>query len=201
MRQFFSWRIWAAFGAIIGLFLLLKLVLPADAAEKQKLTGPPERQVDFVSLVYTVQPSADFSVRSGLVTGSADFVIDGQRTMHVMQGTLGDVTCRDYTTIGNCAVVADLLGDAVIWFALVPVQAGLKVEAPPIVELRDEGIARLRNGWLVPLANAVDRSCPQETGSLDEFIHRFGPGSTTIIDVSKQRITQVRCSSSVKATS
>jgi hypothetical protein len=98
-------------------------------------------------------------------------------------------------------VLADLLGDAVIWFTLVPVETGFKVEAPPIVELLDDGIARLQNGWLVRMAGAVDRSCPQETGSLVEFLRDFGPKSTTIIDVAKQRITQVKCSPDVTATS
>ena len=67
-----------------------------------------------------------------------------------------------------------------------------------IKELLDDGVARLSNGWLVRLANTVDRSCPQETSSLSEFIRRFGPGSTTVIDLSKQRITMVRCSPLVK---
>ena len=120
--------------------------------------------------------------------------------MKIVQGTLGEITCEDYTEVGRCVVLADLLGDAVVWFALVPVQTGFKVEAPPIVELLDDGIARLENGWLVPLAGAVDRACAQETGSLAEFLRDYGPGSTTIIDIPKQRITQVKCSPSVTAT-
>ena len=97
-------------------------------------------------------------------------------------------------------MLADLLGDAVIWFALVPVGDGLKVEAPPIVGLLDDGIAQLANGWRVPHASVVTRSCPQETTSLSEFLRDFGPESTTIIDVAKQQITQVKCSPKVTAT-
>src|SRR4051794_29217549 len=115
MRQFFSWRIWAAFGALVGLVLVLRVVLPASASEDDPSIGPPSHSVDFVSLVYAVQPSSDFAVHDGLVTGYADFIIDGQRTMHVMQGTLGSITCDDYEVIAKCAVVADLLGDAVVW--------------------------------------------------------------------------------------
>ena len=201
MRQFFSWRIWAAFIALIALAVTLKVVLPASAAKDTTPTGPKERTVQFVSLVYVVQPSDQFAVNSGVVSGTADFILDGQRTMHIVQGTAGQITCKDYTEIGRCVVLADLLGDAVVWFALVPVQTGLKVEAPPIVELLDDGIAKLQNGWLVPLATAVDRKCEQDTASLAEFIRQFGPESTTIIDVAKQRITQVKCPDSVTATS
>lgn len=201
MRQFFTWRIWAAFVALGVLAVTLKLVLPAGAAKQETASsGPTARTVQFVSLVYAVQPSNTFAVNNGIVTGSADFVLDGQRTMKVVQGTLGDITCPDYTAVGHCVVLADLLGDAVIWFALVPVQTGFKVDAPPIVELLGDGIARLENGWLVPLAGAVDRSCAQETGSLAEFLRDYGVGSTTIIDVAKQKITQVKCSPSVSAT-
>jgi len=201
MRQFFSWRIWAAFGAVVGLALLLKVVLPASASEPEANIAPTERHVDFASLVYAVQPSPDFAMHDGSVTGLADFVIDGQRTVHVLPGTFGEITCDDYLVIAKCAVVADLLGDAVVWFALVPVQTGLKVDAAPIVELLDNNIAELRNGWQVPMATSVVRNCAQETGSLDEFIRRFGPGSTSVIDLSKQRITLVRCSPDVQPSS
>lgn len=203
MRQFFSWRIWAAFGALVLLAVTLKVVLPAGAAKTAATpAGPPERTVQFVSLVYAVQPSNTFAVNDGIVTGSADLVLDGQRTMHIVQGTLGEIDCPNYTKVGQCVVLADLLGDGVIWFALVPVESGFKVNAPPIVELLGDGIARLKNGWLVRMASAVDRSCKngQETGSLVEFLRDYGPQSTTIIDVAKQRITQVKCAASVTVT-
>ena len=201
MRQFFTWRIWAAFGALILLAVTLKWVLPAGAATSDTTpSGPTERNVQFVSLVYEVQPSSSFAVHDGIVTGSADLVLDGQRTMHVVQGTLGEIDCPDYTEVGKCVVLADLLGEAVIWFALVPVETGFKVEAPPIAELLADGVARLENGWLVRMASAVDRSCAQETASLVEFLRDYGPQSTTIIDIAKQRVTQVKCSPSVTAT-
>lgn len=201
MRQFFSWRIWAAFLALIVLAVTLKLVLPAGAATDTVTPGLVERTVQFTSLVYVAQPSNTFVINGGIVTGSVDFILDGQRTMHVYQGTPGEISCKDYTEIGRCVVLADLLGDAVVWFALVPVADGLKVEAPPIIAVRDGGIAELANGWLVPMANIVDRKCAQETASLGEFIRLYGPSSTTVIDVAKQRITQVRCADSVTVTS
>ena len=200
MRQFFSWRIWGAFIALAVLAVSLKVVLPAGARSDPANIGPTPRTVQFVSRVYLVKASNTFTVNGGSVSGSAEFILDGQRTMHIYQGTPGEITCDDYTVIGRCVVLADLLGDAVVWFALVPVETGLKVVAPPIVALLDDGIAQLSNGWLVPHANAVDRSCPAETDSLTEFIRDFGPQSSTIIDVSRHQIVQVKCSPSVTAT-
>ena len=63
----------------------------------------------------------------------------------------------------------------------------------------DDRFVRLQNGWVAKLAASVDRSCSQQTGSLAEFVRRFGPASTTVIDLSKQRITIVKCSADVKA--
>jgi hypothetical protein len=194
MRQFFSWRIWAAAASVIALALLWKVVAPDAGVIGVGPSGPKQRTVQFVSLVYAVHPSIGFTVAGGVVGGSADFVLDGQRTMHVVAGTPGDIACDDLTALGRCVVLADLLGDAVVWFTLQPVQTGLKVHAPPIVELLDDGIARLENGWLVPYDSAVGRKCGEkETGSLAEFLDEYGPQSTTVIDVARQRITQVVC--------
>ncbi len=193
MRQFFSWRVWFAFAALVGLTLLLKVVLPADASKQSVANGPPERTVDFVSFIYQVQPGTRFFILDGVVSGSADVIIDGQRTMHIVEGTPGAINCPDYEEIGRCVVVADLLGDAVVWFEIVPVRPGYKVNAAPVVEIVDDTLVRLDNGWLIRTANSVDRRCKQETGSLSEFITNFGPGSTTIIDVATQKVSAVVC--------
>lgn len=200
MRQFFSWRIWVAFAALIGLVVLLRAVLPSDSADEPVAVGPADRTIDFVSFVYQVKPSSRFFVLDGVVNGSAEVVIDGQRTMQIVDGTPGDLNCPDFTEIGKCVVVADLLGDAVVWFDLVPVvQPGYKVNAAPIVEILDSGLVRLENGWLVRTANSVDRRCDQETGSLTEFIRDFGPTSSTIIDVATQKVTAVVCANAENA--
>ena len=198
MRQFFTWRIWAAFGALAGLALLLLVVLPDSAASNEPASsGIEPRQIDFIALVFQVTTSDDFLINDDVVTsGSADLVIDGQRTMHIFEGTLGSNDCPN-SGVAQCAVLADLLGEAVVWFALVPLQDGLKVAAPAIVDLLGNGIVQLSNGWLLRTAEQVDRKCAQETGSLSEFVSKFGPESVTAIDVSMQRITSVTCSPNV----
>ncbi len=197
MRQFFSWRIWAAFGALIGLTLILKTSLPSTAATTTSTPSAESRTVDFISLVFQIKPSNDFNVTDGVVRGSASFVIDGQRTMRVEAGTLGENLCPDYTQNAHCVVLADLLGDAVIWFAIVPVEQGLKITLPPITTLLGNGVVQLSNGWLVRTATTIDYKCPIETASLREFLSKFGPGSTTVIDVTKQRVVAVQCAPDV----
>ncbi len=199
MRQFFSWRIWAAFGALIGLTLLLKTSLPSSASSSTATAHSTARTIDFISLVFQIAPAEDFAVVDGVTQGSAAFILDGHRTMQITPGTLGQNDCDDYTQIAHCVVLADLLGDAVIWFAIVPAEPGLKVSLPPIVSLLGNGVVQLSNGWLVRTAKSVDYKCPQETGSLSEFLSKFGPESTTVIDVSKQRVTAVQCAENIKA--
>ena len=196
MRQFFSWRIWAAFGALAGLTLLLWVVLPDSTASNEPASSVVQpRQIDFISPVFQVTTSDDFLINNDVVTsGSADLVIDGQRTMHIVEGTLGSNECPNSTGVAQCVVFADLLGEAVVWFALVPLQVGLKVAVPPIAALLGNGVVQLSNGWLLRTADQVDRKCAQETGSLSEFVNKFGPQSSTTIDVAKQRITSVTCS-------
>jgi hypothetical protein len=198
MRQFFSWRFWAAFGALMGIALLLKTTLPTTTQSRDVTPKTETRTIDFISLVYQAEPTADFNIVDGVVQGSASFVIDGHRTMRIETGTLGTNLCPNFTQLAHCVVFADLLGDAVIWFAIVPVEQGLKVTLPPIVSLLPNGVAELSNGWLVKTATTVDYKCTQEPASLREFLTKFGPGSTTVIDVSKQRVTAVQCAQDVK---
>lgn len=194
MRQFFSWRIWMAIASLLGLVVLLRVVLPAGATKQEAASATPDRVIDFVSAVYVVVPANRFFLLDGLVNGSADVIIDGQRTMHIVEGTPGAIDCPTYDEIGTCVVVADLLGDAVVWFDLVPVQPNLKVNAAPVVDILDDNYVRLANGWVIKSASSIDRRCKQETGSLREFIDTYGAGSTTIIDVATQRVTAVVCS-------
>jgi hypothetical protein len=199
MRQFFSWRIWAAFAALIALAFALKTLLPTSGTSDAAVSGTSARTIDFMAPVFQLLASTDFSVADGVVHGSADAVIDGNRTMHIVDGTLGSNSCTDITAVSACVVFADLLGEAVVWFALVPAEAGSKVTLPPVKSLLGNGLVQLSNGWIVRTATSVDYNCPQETGSLSEFVSKFGPKSTTTIDVAKQRVTAVQCSPEVTA--
>ena len=56
-------------------------------------------------------------------------------------------------------VVADLLGEAVVWFALVPMSASPTSVQLPSIDTIDEGVATLVNGWQLRYAPVLDRRC------------------------------------------
>ena len=201
MRQFFSWRFWAAFGALLGLALVLKMSIPTTAAPRVDTPTATTRTIDLISLVFQIEPSTDFNVVEGVAHGSASFILDGHRTMRIEAGTLGSNECPDYTQVAHCVVFADLLGDAVIWFTIVPAEPGSTVTLPAIVSVLRDGVVELSNGWLLRTVASVDYKCPQETASLKEFLSKYGPASTTVVDVSKQRVTAVQCAQDVKSSS
>ena len=53
----------------------------------------------------------------GTATGEMRLALDATRTMVVKPGTPGEITCAKLAEINQCIVAADLLGDAVVWFA------------------------------------------------------------------------------------
>ena len=71
--------------------------------------------------------------------------------MRIVPGTPGEVNCPALDEVAKCAVVADLLGDGVVWFAIVPLATSQTVALPAIVSL-DDGFATLTNGWQLPYA-------------------------------------------------
>ena len=88
---------------------------------------------------------------------------------------------------------ADLLGEAVVWFATLPKAERETVELPPIVDLED-GFAMFESGWRIRYAPVIVRSCEgEDIVSFSDFLRRFGPGSTTVVDLETQLVTEVRC--------
>jgi hypothetical protein len=194
MRQIFSLRFVAALGAVVGLFALLLLVFRGGDSIADVLDPtPPTRRVDLVERVYAPVPSPDFEVADdGTTRGTLELVLDGERTVRVVEGTYGEVTCDRLSELGGCAVVADLLGDAVVWFALVPMGPGANVVFPAIVALEDDR-ATLTNGWQLPYAPVLDRRCPREFASFREFSDELGTAFTSIYSLDDAQLTAVVC--------
>jgi hypothetical protein len=195
MQQFFTWRFWAAILAPVALVLLLQqVVVGRDDALDQAVEGstPTTHRVDLLSVVYAAN-SSGFAIGSdGLSTGNLELVLDAQRRMRIMPGTAGEVQCDELDGIARCAVIADLLGDAAVWFAIVPLAPRLTIELPPIVSL-DGGYATLENGWQIQHLSVVERRCDTETESLAQFLREFGPSSTTVASLARQQIVAVDC--------
>lgn len=205
MRQLFTWRLLAALGALAllafgadrafgvtgpsGTFVSSS---PASIGEDGE---PVTRRVDLIAPVANVERSTDFAItEDGLTVGFLDAVIDGQRVARVVPGTPGVIECANLRSPDRCVVFADLLGDAVVWFALMPQGPNDTVELPPIVDLQD-GFAIFENGWEVAYPPVIERGdgCGDDIVSFGDFLRRFGPNSTSIVDLETMQVTEVEC--------
>jgi len=158
-------------------------IVPADEA----------RKLDLVSWVYGIQPAPGFAIVDGKTTADLALVLDGTRTMIIKAGTEGEINCPNYTALATCTVAADLLGDGVLWFSLVPGTPGATVTLPAVREVIDGGWVRLANGWVVQHAPTVERNCPEDTASLSDFIKAYGDDATSTFNFEQQQVVKVTC--------
>lgn len=198
MRQIFTLRFFIAVGAVVGLTLLLW----ATFATKDAIEGddgddrPPLHRIDFVDHVQSVD-NPDFAfTEDGVAASNVRLVLDASRQLQVVAGTPGENHCPDFPADGRCAVVADLLGEAVVWFALVPMGTGRTVPLPAIDTL-DEGIATLVNGWQLPYAPVLDRRCDDEYASYRELRETLGDAFTSVYGIDDRRLVAVVCDARV----
>lgn len=202
MRQIFSIRFFAAVGAVVGLFFLLTTVFATR--EVIEGDGPADevvlrRHVDLVDQVFSsTNPAFRIDPVDGTVVADTELVIDAQRRVRVVAGTPGEAYCDVLGPPASCAVVADLLGEGVVWFALVPMGSRRTVDLPAIDVLED-GLAVLVNGWELPYASVLDRRCEDDLGndveftSYREFRQVMGDDFTSIYSIDDRRLTAVEC--------
>ena len=204
MRQIFSIRFFAALGAVVGSFIVLASVFGTseviDGGAVVSETAP-SRRIDFVEhIAFSTDPT--FGVDdAGRATGATELVIDEQRRMRIVSGTPGELHCDPSGPADTCAVVADLLGEGVVWFAIVPAGEPGVVDLPAIDTL-DAGLATLVNGWQLPYASVLDRRCRQggrdvEYSSYREFRDELGDDFTTVYDIERRVLAAVVCRSKV----
>ncbi|HWL45086.1 MAG TPA: hypothetical protein VNQ73_19235 [Ilumatobacter sp.] len=195
MRQIFSIRFFAAVAAVAGLFLLLALTLGDDdpvVPDLAPVTTPMPRRVDFVDWIYE-STTPEFGVTDGRADADTQFVIDGSRRLDVKRGTLGEQHCPEFGQIVRCAFLVDLLGEGVVWFAIVPMNANRTVDLPAIDTL-DQGIATLVNGWQMPYAPILDRICADfDFVSYRELRNTLGDDFTAVYSIDEQRLVAVEC--------
>lgn len=201
MRQVLSWRFLATIGALLVLFALISAAVGGDDDGIQELAGegePVERAPGLISLVLEARAEA-FAMTStgeseGLLTLTLPPVVDGAdpRTVRIFAGTPGEVTCPELSELARCAVLAEMLGDTVSWFALVPVGAAFRLELPAVEEL-DGGLAHLVNGWAVPYAPVIDRTGCGNAETFSEFLRTVGPAHTSLFELGRGEIVAVTC--------
>jgi hypothetical protein len=204
VRQFITLRFWMSLLAVVALFGLVYVATRGEPHSDQVIAaadeGPVQRHVDFVSQVYSINGDPGFAMVRGKANGELQLIIDGSRTMVVQPDTPGEISCTDLAAVGQCVVVADLLGDAVLWFALVPFEQARSVTMPGIAKLDDQNMVELTNGWLVRRAASVDLDCADDVSSLTEFVRRFGPSSTTSFSLDDQQIVKSACTQAPEST-
>jgi hypothetical protein len=195
VRQIFNWRFVATVAALGALALLARAIL-ADDSSIEAVIDPEviERKIDLIEPIEEAASSADFSLTpTGVTTGFIDLKLDATRVLRIVPGTLGEIDCDDLAMTNRCAVLADMLGDAVVWFAIVPQAPSATVELPPILDL-DDGFAVFDSGWLIPYAPVIERDCEgEDIPTFSDFLRRFGPDSVTIVDLELRQVTSVRC--------
>jgi hypothetical protein len=197
MRQFVSPRFWLAIAALVGLTYGLWYVL-VRKADSVAVIGQPasaeldEHRVNLVLPVYSIQADPGFSMVDGVASTDMQLALDATRTMVVKAGTPGQVTCAKLAEINQCVVAADLLGDAVVWFSLIPNPQRANLLLPGVTEVRADNWVLLSNGWEVARNEDVERNC--DATGLDDFVRQFGGSlSTSTFSFEQQEITKVTC--------
>lgn len=201
MRQVLSWRFLATIGVLLGLAVLIRAAFGGSQEGIDEIAAsvePVERDPGLFSLVLETQSDGFSMTPTGMSEGQLTLtlppVADGAdpRTVRVFAGTPGEVTCGDLTKLGGCALLAEMLGDTVSWFAVVPVGAAFRLELPAIDEL-DGGLAHLVNGWAVPYAPVIDRSECGNAETFSEFLRTVGPAHTSLFELGEGEIVAVTC--------
>lgn len=194
MRQLFNWRFVAAVAAIALMALLARAILTDDSSIEAVIEPELiERKIDLIEPVESATASGFTLSPSGVTTGFVDLTLDAERVLRIVPGTLGEIECDALDEANRCAVLADMLGDAVIWFAILPQAPRATVELPPIIDLID-GRAVFESGWRIPYAPVIERDCPgEDIPTFSDFLRRFGPDSVTILDLETRQVTSVRC--------
>jgi len=199
MRQIFSVRFFAAVGAVAALLFVLVTVFTARRViegDDSDQGAVQRRAIDLVDQVQAASAPITFDA-DGLTTGSTSLTIDPSRAMTIVPGTPGVDYCGQLATPGACAVVADLLGEGVVWFAIVPMGTTRTVPMPA-VDTIEEGVATLVNGWQLPHAPAFDRRCGEAADeevfeSYRQFKQLFGENFTTLYDIDQRQLSAVVC--------
>ena len=197
MRYFFTARLWAALGILLGASVLVfGLLIVVNGGSSTGSSG--SRVIDVVAAVTTTEFGEGWQVSSGKSVGDATLFLDDGRAMRIVNGTPGEVTCETPTIPYSCVFVADTLGSGVLWFALVPSDSNNGKEIltlPALVDMMQGGdLGVLSNGWVVPLATPTVRNCETETTSLRDFINKFPEGNAvSLLNLYTDQISEVVC--------
>ncbi len=196
MRQVLTWRFVAAIVALVAAAALVNAAF-ARGSTSARLAAPfraNERTPQLIAQVL-VADGPGFAL-TGTGQATRDLVMTlapDERSVRIFAGTPGEHECPELGTVGRCALLAELLGDTITWFAFVPMTESFRFELPAIVAL-DGGLAELTNGWRVPYARVIDRTrCARRGESFGDFLRTVGTDHRSLFDLGDGEITAVFC--------
>lgn len=149
---------------LLAMFIAVIVLLATRGSSEISVTQTLHK-IDVVASVNSINVDSAWSQEGGITRGGAmRLSLDDLRVLTVQDGTLTSnygsiLACTDFARPNSCVLLADMLGDAVVWFALVSADAIAGREfltLPGLVDMQangGEGI--LRNGWVVKLATPV----------------------------------------------
>lgn len=201
MRQLASWRTWIAIGLSLLLvtFGIAALGRGSDDPGSGDERQPSIRRIEMVASVMEVRAGAAFSIDDGVTFGSATLTLDDGRVVFLGPDTPGEIECADLTTPAACVLLADMLGQGVVWYALVAADdvTSRMLTLPTLVDMVDGGdTGVLVNGWHVPLTNGVERTCAgrPRSATLRAFIESYSAtGIRTVLDLDRDEVVEVIC--------
>jgi hypothetical protein len=190
--------------AILALAGAATLALRSVTQKTAVATAPMQHRIDLVANVEGITTDAGWTMDTGRTRGAARFTLDDLRVLTVPDGTNAaeyDLmpACTDLVTPRACVLLADMLGEAVVWFALVPSDASAptaELAMPGFTDMQQNGDeAVFPNGWVMKLATPTKRVCADtDTSSLRDFITRFnGDSARSIVDLTTDQIIRVEC--------
>jgi hypothetical protein len=160
--------------------------------------GQPSRaandvhRINLVQPVFSITADPEFAMVDGVASADMHLALDATRTMVVRAGTPGQISCSRLAEINQCVVAADLLGDAVVWFSLIPNPQRANLLLPGVTEVRTDNWVLLANGWEVARNEVVERNCDAQ--GLDDFVRQYGGSlSTSTFSFEQQEIIKVTC--------
>lgn len=192
------------FAGIAAIIVVVAVYVATRDTSPSVAPSVMRHKVDLVASVDSINVDPGWSQDGGRTKGAIRLNLDDLRTLTILEGTMVDdysavPACIQLAVPNACVLLADMLGDAVIWYALVAADAVAGREyltLPGLVDMQangDEGI--LRNGWIVKLATPVIRECDkQDTANLRDFITRFPDASgQSIVSLTTDSVVRVRC--------
>lgn len=195
MRQFFTLGFWMSLLALAGLTFGLLAITRDDESPVAAVVevAEREREIDLIAMVFAAQADAGAAIVDGRTTAHIQIRVDGFRFMEIPAGTPGENRCAELADLAKCAIAVDLLGEAVLWFSIVPLSPRNLVDLPAPVAFRDGNRLQLANDWIVAHAERVERDCEEDTTSLTDFMQQFGDRATAVFSLDEQQVIRAVC--------